>query len=119
MGPNPYQFILSFGASFPDHGLEVIYHSILVTTGSVTSGAVYLEVLVNSGDVDGYVLAASGYFNMIQIVLDECFAAIIGVQVKVLTTNISACVGSILVSTDKRVSYDPFTCFDCTGNWHD
>mmetsp|Transcript_26176 Transcript_26176/g.48162 ORF Transcript_26176/g.48162 Transcript_26176/m.48162 type:complete len:293 (-) Transcript_26176:594-1472(-) len=86
---------------------------ILVKTGSGRYNNGYAEVLVDSGNGDGYVPEAGGNHGRGQVIVDKCFADIVGVQVK--GTNDDAWVGGVFLSTDNRVSYSAFTCDDCTG----
>jgi len=71
--------------------------------------------LVNSNNGKGFVeISVTGrLYELDEVVVDECFANLVGVQVKGTTDR--SWMGSILVSTDHRMSYNPFTCLDCSG----
>ena len=86
---------------------------LLVTTGTGQYDNGYLDVYVNTGD---------GVYNMVtilginydkgQVVLDECYSGLVGVQVTNSQTN--AWGGSIESSTDGKITYSAMECQDCT-----
>ena len=87
---------------------------ILVTTGTGTFDGGYLDVSVNNGD--GYNMVTTPGVNYVkgQVVLDECYVGLQGVQVTNTETN--AWAGSIESSFNSKGSpYSAMTCLNCTG----
>ena len=82
---------------------------IRVKTGSLAGD---LNVLVNSNNGKGSVKVGvtDRLYEVDEVVLGQCFANLVGVQVKGRTNN--AWMGSILVLIDNQVSYDPFICLN-------
>ena len=86
---------------------------ILITTGTGTYDGGYLDVYVNTGSGYEMVTIPGISYDKGQLVLDECYANLINVQVTNSQTN--AWGGSIESSTDgNKVTYSPMECLDCT-----
>ena len=93
--------------------LDVISTCIRVTTGTGRWDGGYLDVLVDVGS--GYFEVTTGSINYPkgQVVIDECYSGLLGVQVTNSQTN--AWAGSIESSLNNGGSYSPMKCIDCTG----
>ena len=88
---------------------------LLITTGTGTYDGGYLDVYVNTGDGTYNMVTTPGInYDKGQIVLDECYANLVDVQVTNSQTN--AWGGSIESSTDNKVTYTAMVCQDCTGD---
>ena len=72
-----------------------------------------IDVLVDSGNGYVYVSRLGASYNRRTVVVDQCFADLVSVQVRGTTPD--AWLGSILLSSDNKVSYYPLVCDDCTG----
>lgn len=77
----------------------------------------------NDGPINVFVNSGSGYVNLTipgriyledEVVADACFDRLYGVQISGHSTN--AWAGTIQLSTDDRLSYEPLTCIDCDGS---
>jgi hypothetical protein len=110
---------LYFEAIFNAYSIKP--YCLLVTTGPYDWSEGTLEVSVNSGY--GYVKVTPSevtFFSPNEIVVDECFASIEGVQVKNPTNN--GWDGYIEVSSDNKKTYSSLICADscdcdtCTSN---
>ena len=87
---------------------------ILITTGTGQFDNGFLDVFVDTGS--GYVEVNDPGINygQGQVVLDECYSGLVGVQVTNTQTN--AWGGNIAYSLgDKASVYSPMTCIACTG----
>ena len=87
---------------------------LLITTGTGKYDNGFIDVFVNNGD--GFVEVTDPGINYAQgqVVLDECYPGLVGVQVTNSETN--AWSGNISYSLGDKVSvYSPMTCIDCTG----
>ena len=60
---------------------------ILVKTGLIQYNHGDVDVLVDSVNGDGYILEANGTHGRNQVIVDKCFADIVGVQVRGITDN--------------------------------
>ena len=92
---------------------EAIASCILITTGT-NSG--YLNVLVNTNDGNGFVEVTTPdtLYQQSEVILDECYTNLVGVQVTSSRTN--GWSGSVEYSlNDKSSPYLPMICLDCTG----
>ena len=87
---------------------------LLITTGTGKFDNGFIGVSVNNGA--GYVEVTDPGINygQGQVILDECYSGLVGVQVTNSQTN--AWGGNIAYSLgDKASIYSPMTCIDCTG----
>ena len=87
---------------------------LLITTGNGQYDNGYLDVLVDTGS--GYVeVTTTGIkYTQDEIVLDECYSGLVGVQVT--NTQSNAWDGRIAYSLGNKASvYSPMKCTDCTG----
>mmetsp|Transcript_30066 Transcript_30066/g.49264 ORF Transcript_30066/g.49264 Transcript_30066/m.49264 type:complete len:404 (+) Transcript_30066:258-1469(+) len=87
---------------------------LMVTTGTpseFSGGGV--DVFVDSGS--GYVMVSTPgkHHGEGEIVIDQCFHTIVGVQVS--NQSVIGWAGVFELSSDGRVTYFPLTCSDCTG----
>ncbi|KAL7554862.1 hypothetical protein ACHAWF_018423 [Thalassiosira exigua] len=82
---------------------------ILVTTDDHKFAGGPVSINVNNGN--GYIEAASGTYSVSQLVLDDCFDNLQGVQVQ--NTNGNGWIGSIRYSTDNKATYRELPCADC------
>ena len=97
----------------------ILYHSyssqncLRVTTGNSYNYDGPLNVFVDSGS--GYVTVSTPgkHHGKGEIVIDQCFHTIVGVQVS--NQSVIGWAGVFELSTDGKVSYFPLTCSDCTG----
>ena len=78
---------------------------------SCSDGSV--NVFVNSGNGYVNVTALGTHYNQGEIVLDQCFDTIVGVQVN--NKNSDGWTGDFELSTDGKSTYVPLICSDCTG----
>ncbi len=110
---------LYFEAIFDAYSIRP--NCLLITTGQDADSEGTLEVSVDSGY--GYVKVTPSevtFFSPDEIVVDKCFASIVGVQVSNPTTNGWA--GYIEVSSDKKKTYSSMICKSncdcdtCTSN---
>lgn len=86
---------------------------LMVATNTTRRSDGPLNVFVDSGS--GYVLVSTpgkSYF-LGEVVLDECFRTISGVQISNFSSD--GWTGSIELSTDGSQTYSPMACVDCTG----
>eukprot|EP01083_Nonionella_stella_P060627 158231_1 len=82
------------------------------TTGSTLSDEGGIHVSVDSGN--GYdKVSAKDYFSKGEIVIDQCFDTIVGVQVN--SISIDGWSGVFELSTDGKSTYVPMICSDCAG----
>jgi len=101
----------------PPDNLCVRPYCVLITTGSNKGDSGRLNVFVDKGN--GYSPAAmpgkfhGQYYKESEVVLDQCFAT--PVTVKVNNPTINNWIGTILFSTDEKVSYSPMECDNCTN----
>ena len=87
---------------------------IFITTGTNPSNDGYLDVLVNVGNGYNMVTTAGILYQQGEVVLDECYANLVGVQVT--NNNQNDWTGSILSSLNNNDSpYSAMKCLDCTG----
>ena len=91
---------------------------ILIKTGFDTYDNGYLNVFVNTGAgyfevIENIPTTEAIIYNQGEVVLDECYLGLVGVQVTNIKTN--AWAGSIESSVNNRTSYSPMLCLDCTG----
>ena len=87
---------------------------IFITTGTNPSNDGYLDVLVNVGNGYNMVTTAGILYQQGEVVLDECYANLVGVQVT--NNNQNDWAGSILSSLNNNDSpYSAMKCLDCTG----
>ena len=86
---------------------------ILITTGTGQYDNGYLDVLVNTGNGYDVVTTTGVKYTQDEVVIDECYSGLVGVQVTGPDTN--AWAGSIVSSVDYKASYSPMKCTDCTG----
>ena len=85
----------------------------MVTTGLASENDGNLNVLVDSGEGYFPVNFPKFYYGG-NVVVDQCFDKLISVQVNNQLDD--AWTGSIELSTDRKASYFPFECADCTGS---
>ena len=99
--------------NLPSSSPTAITKCILITTGTGTFDGGYLDVFVNIGD--GYNMMTTPGVNYVkgQVVLDECYVGLLGVQVTNAQTN--AWGGRIEYSINDQSSYSAMICDDCTG----
>ena len=86
---------------------------LLITTGNGRYDNGYLDVLVDTGNGYDVVTTTGVKYTQDEVVLDECYSGLVGVQVTGPDTN--AWAGSIVSSVDYKASYSPMKCTDCTG----
>ena len=97
----------------PSSSPTAVTKCILITTGTGEFDNGYLNVLVNDGS--GYVEVTTPdiIYEKGQVVLDECYVNLIGIQVTNTETN--AWIGSIEYSINDQLSYSAMICDDCIG----
>ena len=79
--------------------------------GDTSDGNV--NVLVDSGE--GYFpVNFPKFYSKGDVVVDQCFDKLISVQIN--NKDDDGWIGSIELSTDRKASYFPFECADCTGS---
>ena len=82
---------------------------LLIITGTRNRSEGFLDVFVDSGD--GHIPLSTGKkYTKGQVVLDECYDELLGVQVT--NQDKTAWEGSIKVSTDNKISYMGMKCVD-------
>ena len=87
---------------------------ILITTGNGRYDNGYLDVLVDTGNGYDVVTTTEIKYTQDEVVLDECYSGLVGVQVTNTQTN--AWAGRIAYSLGNKASvYSPMKCTDCTG----
>ena len=87
---------------------------LFITTGTNPSNDGYLDVLVNIGNGYNMVTTPDTLYQQGEVVLDECYANLVGVQVT--NNNQNDWTGSILSSLNNKDStYSAMKCLDCTG----
>jgi len=99
--------------NLPSSSPTAITKCILITTGTGTFDNGYLDVFVNNGDGYNMVTTPGVNYGKGQVVLDECYVGLLGVQVTNPQTN--AWAGSIEYSINDQSSYSAMICDDCTG----
>ena len=68
---------------------------------------------MNTGNGYDVVTTTGIKYTQDEVVIDECYSGLVGVQVTGPDTN--AWAGSIVSSVDYKASYSPMKCTDCTG----
>ena len=103
-------FVDNFHFPVPSLSLQ---NCLLVTTGLAIYDDGYVDVFVDSGS--GFVpVSTSGRLYVPgDIVVDQCFDTIVGVQVR--NQNLNGWAGSFDLSTDGKATYYTLICSDCTG----
>jgi len=92
-------------------------YCVLITTGSNKGDSGRLNVFIDKGH--GYVpVTMAGkshgqYYAESEIVLDQCFPSLVGIQINDPSNNNR--IRDVLLSTDGKNSYVPFLCDDCNG----
>ena len=80
----------------------------------MSDGGGYINVYVNDGSGSGYVekTTPNTIYSESQIVLDECYDGLVGVQIRNPTPT--PWMGSITTSINNKLDYFPMSCNDCT-----
>ena len=87
---------------------------VFIATGTNPTDSGYLDVLVDVGNGYTMVTTPEILYEQGEVVLDECYANLVGVQVT--NTNQNGWTGSIQSSLDDKASpYSAMKCLDCTG----
>ena len=86
---------------------------VFIATGTNPTDSGYLDVLVDVGNGYTMVTTPEIVYKQGEVVLDECYANLIGV--KVTNSRINAWAGRIETSVDNQGSYSVMRCVDCTG----